>query len=225
MQNVFIHVGRSVIMNIQNDYDIKYNVAMQRKGPIFNKPKNPKWQKIKNNIKQKFIDFIPEKTFSEDGNRLEKYDRFDGWLSRPDVNRLIMGATAITTQPVIDYYNHRVDNETRTVSRNRTIAKIVAGTTVGILVRGFCYRIVDKMTKTQGTKKINQALLPKNWIEKFKNNPKFLSNYKSTLSTGLALAIMVFTNFLIDAPLTVYFTNKLNAKSAKKMKRKEVTNG
>lgn len=211
-------------MNIQTDNS--YNVSMQRKGPFNNRPKNGVLKRLRNKIEQKLIDIIPEKTFTAEGNKLERYEKVDGLISRPDVNRLIMGATAITTQPVIDYYNHRVDDETRVVSRNRTISKIVAGTTVGILVRGLCYRLVTKMTDISSTKKYSRSLLPKGeWQEIFKRVPKWLGNYKSALATGLALAVMLITNFALDAPLTVYFTNKLNAKSPQLNKKKEVANG
>ena len=49
--------------------------------------------------------------------------------------RLIQGATALFMQPVIDYFNHSADDETRAVSVARTIGKIIAGTCVGVAVR------------------------------------------------------------------------------------------
>ena len=97
-------------------------------------------------IKQKAIDAFPTKTFNDDARDLERWKNVGGFLTRPAENRLIMGATAILAQPTIDYYNHRVDKETREVSRLRTIAKIIAGTLVGIGVRGSCYKLVEKMT-------------------------------------------------------------------------------
>ena len=210
-------------MNIQNDYS--YNVSMNGKGPHFNRPKNGAWDRFKSKIKQKVFDTIPQKTFKDDEERLKKYGQYQNLLARPDVNRVIMGVTAIATQPAIDYYNHRVDDETRTVSRNRTIAKIFAGTAVGYIVRNLCYRTVEKMTDLNGTKKHSKALLPKEWIDKFAKNKDLLNNHKSAIATGIALVVMLFTNFLLDAPLTVYFTNRLNAKSAAKKKRKEAING
>ena len=44
--------------------------------------------------------------------------------------RFILGLTAIMIQPVIDYTNRNVDEETREVSAARTAAKIIAGTSV-----------------------------------------------------------------------------------------------
>ena len=57
---------------------------------------------------------------------------------------------------------------------------------------------------------------------------KLLKNYRSALSTAVAILAMCFTNFAIDAPLTVYLTNKFNDKTASNpadSKKKEVLNG
>lgn len=55
-------------------------------------------------------------------------------LNSPE-QRLILGATALATQPFIDFYNRSADEETRAVSTARTIGKIVAGTLTGVLIR------------------------------------------------------------------------------------------
>lgn len=47
----------------------------------------------------------------------------------------MLGATALATQPFIDLKNKDVDAETRKTSVARTLAKIVAGTLVGVAVR------------------------------------------------------------------------------------------
>ena len=186
------------IQSINNDYNVSmYGVP----------PKNGA-KKFWNKIKQKALNTLPNKTFKDGENN-------------------VMGASAILTQPVIDYYNHRVDDETRTVSRNRTIAKIVAGTFVGAIVRGFVHKGVIKMTDINGLTKKSQLLLPKKYINKMKENPVFLKNYQSTISTSLAILIMsLATNFLLDAPLTMHITNYLNSKSKVCRKDKEeVANG
>jgi len=225
MQIVFIHVGRSV-MNIQSDYSYNYNYTPSMKGKIPDPRKSGDklLDRLRKKIEQKILNQIPERTFKDDANRLKKYDKTGSLIARPDVNRFIMGATALATQPAIDYYNHRVDEETRIVSRNRTLAKIIACTSVGILVRGSCFRAVNKMTNLEGTKKVCQALLPKDFISTFKTNTEKLVNYKNALSTIMALCIMTITNFVLDAPLTVYFTNKFNEISARKA-GKEAKNG
>lgn len=200
-------------MKIQPEYN---NVAMTGKG----------WSSFKNSIKQKIIDAVPQATIKDGTKRIERWKTVDEKISKPAENRLIMGATALVTQPVIDYNNHKVDEETRRVSRNRTIAKILAGTGVGIVVRGSCYKLVNKMTDINGKGKYSKALIPKSYIGKFSKTVKFLRNYKSALSTGMAILAMCVTNFAIDAPLTVYLTNKFNAMTdPSKSKNKEGNNG
>lgn len=205
------------IQSINNDYNVSmYGVP----------PKNGA-KKFWNKIKQKALNTLPNKTFKDGENNVDRWEKVTGYISEPAKNRIIMGASAILTQPVIDYYNHRVDDETRTVSRNRTIAKIVAGTFVGAIVRGFVHKGVIKMTDINGLTKKSQLLLPKKYINKMRENPVFLKNYQSTISTSLAIIIMsLATNFLLDAPLTMHITNYLNSKSKVCRKDKEeVANG
>lgn len=186
------------------------------------------WSSFKNSIKQRVIDAVPESTIKDGTKRVEKWKYFDEKMSKPAENRFIMGATAMVTQPVIDYNNHKVDQETRRVSRNRTIAKILAGTGVGMIVRGSCYSLVKKMTDVNGKSKYSQALLPTEFLKDLTKDAKLLKNYRSALSTAVAILAMCFTNFAIDAPLTVYLTNKFNDKTASNpadSKKKEVLNG
>ena len=190
-------------MYLQTDYN---NVNMYGAG---NKPGF--WKRIK----QKAIDAFPEATFKDNAKNLDRWKHFDEIMSRPAENRLIMGATAILTQPTIDFYNCKVDEETRTISRNRTIAKIIAGTLVGIMVRGSSYKLVEKMTNLKSKQRSEKLLLPNRYLKDLIKNPKLLKNYRSALSTGIAILAMCFTNFLIDAPLTVYLTNLFNEKKEK----------
>lgn len=165
------------------------------------------------NLKQSILDSLPNADLNFDKKTFERLRSIDKKISRPAENRAIMGVTALATQPLIDTYNHKVDEETRIVSRNRTIAKILAGTLVGIAVRGASYNIVEKMTNLKGGKRYSKALIPKAQIDYFKKYSSKLSNYRSALSTTIAILAMCFTNFAIDAPLTVYLTNKFNQKS------------
>ena len=190
-------------MNIQ---PIQYNsVSMQGKKP------DRAWDKFKRRMAQKVIDVLPSHTQKETPRKLEEWNKFDNWVSKPAQNRAIMGATAIITQPAIDYNNHKVDKETRRVARNRTIAKIIVGTCVGILVRGSVYKAVTSMTNINGKGKFNKALLPKKALSELAKNEQFLNNHKCVISNLLAILVMCVTNFGIDAPLTVILTNKLNA--------------
>ena len=109
---------------------------------------------------------------------------------------------------------------------NRTIAKILAGTSVGIVVRGSCYSLVEKMTDIKGKGRFSKALMPTKHLKELLKEPKLLKNYRSALSTGIAILAMCFTNFAIDAPLTVFLTNHFNARRAEKLKEeRRVLNG
>ena len=177
------------------------------------------WNSFKNYIKrakQFAFDTLPNATFNDNGKKDEFVKKIDDRISRPAENRAIMGATALVTQPTIDYYNHRVDDDTRTVSRNRTIAKVLIGTCVGIPVRGISYNIIEKMTQLDGTNKYSRKLLPEKHLSSLIQNPQHMKNYRSALATATALFVMCFTNFLIDAPLTAMLTNKLNEKTKEK---------
>lgn len=124
-------------------------------------------------------------------------------------NRLILGASALLSQPFIDASNKDVDSETRRYSICRTIAKIIAGTATGYIIRKLCIKSIDAFTKSVNEikpdmkfKKLRTLLTPT-----LKYTADELSQYKNTLGTILALGVMVFTNFLIDAPLTKALTN------------------
>ena len=191
-------------------YPVNNNVSMQGKG----KPE-PSWIKKQiRYVKQKILDMSLSHTSKERTNSTRKWNKSSNFAGNPMWNRGIMGATALITQPAIDYYNHRVDDETRTVSRNRTIAKILAGTLVGMfVVRGPVYKMVKNMTYPIGTKKWNKFLIPKEFLEKLKHDKEAMKNYRSAISMGIALFAMCFTNFLLDAPLTNLLTNYFNKKS------------
>lgn len=151
--------------------------------------------------------------------------------------RLVAGATAILTQPFIDINNKKVDEETRKTSCARTISKIVVGTTTGVLIREACIQAIKNLTiptedleklkisKKQAGKELKfenfrQSLLPKDLKSGLKT-PQ-LKSYRNTLGTIFALGIMLFTNFLIDAPLTSKLTNKLTPLFSKDKENKEV---
>ena len=178
----------------------------------------------KKSLGQRIWDAIPQHTQSESAKKLEQWKKIDEFISRPAENRGIMGATALLTQPAIDYYNNKVDEETRRVARNRTIAKIIAGASVGMfVVRGPIYKLITKMTDINGKSRFSKSLLPKKYLTEIGKNEKFLKNYRSALSMAIALVAMCFTNFALDAPLTIFLTNMLNQTT--KPKEQEVNNG
>ncbi|MBQ8460667.1 hypothetical protein IJ541_11295 [bacterium] len=127
-------------------------------------------------------------------------------------NRLILGATALMSQPFIDLHNRKVDEETRKVSAARTVAKIIAGTTTGFLIRYGCIKAIDyccmlpsQITKLTKFPRLRTLFTPDSAIS---GVLKDLGHYKQSLGTIISLAVMVFTNFAIDAPLTKFLTNK-----------------
>ena len=129
--------------------------------------------------------------------------------------RLILGASALISQPFIDSHNKHVNEKTREVSVARTIAKIIAGTTTGFLIRKGCIKGIEKLSK------IPADNIP--WIKtiftpagvKDNTTEKFLQ-YRNAMGTIVALVAMMVTNFLIDAPLTKFLTNVLIKKQEDK---------
>lgn len=142
--------------------------------------------------------------------------------------RLILGATALATQPFIDLHNKEVDAETRKTSVARTLAKIIAGTLVGYAVRragisfvrkysqystdmvgGLVAKITPKDGKgffvpmfTKTLKPTEKSIFP---IAKDKLEKKF-ELYRKAMGTFVATVAMIGTNFILDAPLTKFFT-------------------
>jgi hypothetical protein len=132
-------------------------------------------------------------------------------ISSPE-NRFILGATALATQPWIDLKNKHVDEDTRKVSVARTVAKIIAGTLTGVLIRSGCIKAINSFSNlptsqiiTGANPKLKTLFTPS---EAFKNIATNLKKYREGYGTLLALFVMMFTNFLIDAPLTKVLTNK-----------------
>jgi hypothetical protein len=158
-----------------------------------------------------------------------------GNLSSPE-NRLILGATALMSQPFIDYHNNEVDKETRKVSVARTVAKIIAGTFTGYFIRSACIKSINALTRTskeieemvKKSKKVSKwstVLIPdkirENGIfrdfsaEEFENTIRLVKKHRNALGTSLALIVMLFTNFALDVPITKFLTNVLNKRLQK----------
>ena len=60
-------------------------------------------------------------------------------------------------------------------------------------------------------------------LKGLKNDNPFLQTHRTVIATFMGLGVMLFTNFLIDAPATVKLTNKFIASSdtLKRIKEKE----
>lgn len=144
-----------------------------------------------------------------------KLNRAFSWIGKKvssPQNRLILGVTALMSQPFIDLHNNKVDEETRKVSVARTVAKIIAGTTTGFLIRYGCIKAIDyccmlpaQISKSTKFPRLRKLFTPDIALKGLLTD---LGHYKQSLGTIISLGVMVFTNFLIDAPLTAFLTNK-----------------
>ena len=180
---------------------------------------------IPRKINQGIVNIVPEMTISNE-KTLKGLKWVGEKVSSPE-NRLILGVTALMSQPFIDLNNKKVNEDTRKVSAARTVAKIIAGTTTGVLIRSGCIHAIDAFTKlpTEITpdmkfKKLRTLFTPSAGIL------KDLNQYKKSLGTILSLGVMVVTNFLLDAPLTKFLTNKfvdrINSKKEQVLQNKGV---
>lgn len=146
-------------------------------------------------------------------------------------NRLILGVSALLSQPFIDLHNKDVDEKTRKMSCARTVAKIIAGTLTGVIIREACIRGIKHWTmtpeelKAEGKKATtrNTYLIPNKvkengkWVngfthENFADAVRLIKKHRTTLGTLIALGVMVFTNFIIDVPITKFLTNIFSKK-------------
>lgn len=143
------------------------------------------------------------------------------------MQRLVSGVTAILTQPFFDLNNKNTDEKTRKTSCARTMGKIIAGTCTGVLIREACIQAAKKFTQNENFERTlaekakesgktytpktefkawQQCLLP----DKMKKAATYreIKKYRGAVGTFAAVVIMIFTNFLVDAPLTTFLTNK-----------------
>lgn len=167
-------------------------------------------QKNVRQFEQSTLDLLPDATFNK-----PKTISLIGDIGR-DIssaeNRLILGVSALMTQPFIDARNKDVDEETRKVSVCRTIAKIVAGTLTGYAIRKGCISIIKSCSKLPGkdVPKYKTLFTPKGARS---TNTEAFKQYQNAMGTVAALVVMMVTNFVIDAPLTKWLTNLLVKKT------------
>ena len=151
------------------------------------------------------------------------------WISKnfsSPQQRAVLGVTALCTQPFIDLYNSHIKKEDKPVTVAKTISKIVVGTTAGILMRHYAIKIAKNFTKSVNCGKYSQCLLPQEIVVQLAKNPKavpetHLANYRNGLGTFIGTMCGLFTNFLIDAPLSRKLTNFLHEKVFMKEKAHE----
>lgn len=157
-----------------------------------------------NKAQQRVLDLFPSKVCIN--TKKVNFIKSTGKNISSAEQRLILGASALLSQPFIDGHNKNVDEKTRKVSVARTIAKIIAGTTTGFLIRKGCIKGIEALSQPNKTgipiyKKIFTPLGIKD------TTTDAFMQYRNAIGTVVALIVMMFTNFLIDAPLTRYLTN------------------
>lgn len=159
------------------------------------------------------------------GTRTKKCISWIGEHINSPEQRLLLGATALATQPIIDYKNKDVDEDTRMISVARTLGKIIAGTLVGVLVRHASIESIRHLSQYIPHYDKSGALIGIMKKRKCDIFTPLLSNIKptslaqfekdylayiKTAGTYLAAAAMVVTNFAVDAPLTRFLTRKFH---------------
>lgn len=183
--------------------------------------------KIPSNMTGTIASALPRMTF--DNKKANKTVAWIGKKISSPQNRLILGVSALMSQPFIDLGNKKIDEDTRKVSAARTVAKIIAGTLTGVLVRAGCIKLIDYMTtipdkvaRSSSNPGLKTLFTPEAALT---GRLKDLGHYKKAWGTILSLLVMLVTNFAIDAPLTKYLTNKFVDKihqNAPGVKDKEV---
>ena len=128
-----------------------------------------------------------------------------GALQSPG-QRLAFGVAALVLHPVMDKLNPWIDEETKKTSAVRSAAKAIACTTTGVIIREACIL---------GTNAILESKKLASKIPEFMKQNK--NHTAAVIGTLMGLGIMMFTNFLIDVPLTDklthLFTKKMNSKN------------
>ena len=169
--------------------------------------------KLYNNAQQRVLNLFPSCVYSNP-NTINCINKAGEKISSAE-QRLILGASALLSQPFIDANNKKVDEKTRKVSVARTIAKIIAGTTTGFLIRKGCIKGIEALSQLEAPNvpKIKTFFTPKG-IKRI--IPEEFVQYRNAMGTIVALIVMTFTNFAIDAPLTKFLTNLLVKKQEDK---------
>ena len=101
--------------------------------------------KLSGSVTSRVAEWIPAMTIAG-----EKANGAINWIGRnisTPQNRVILGASALMSQPFIDMHNRKVDEDTRKVSAARTVAKIIAGTLTGFFVRYGCIKAIDPFSQ------------------------------------------------------------------------------
>lgn len=172
------------------------------------------------NVTEKIVNKIPKHEFN--GSRGEKFIKWFGRKISTPENRVIIGASALLSQPFIDLYNQDVDEKTRKYSAARAIGKTIAGTLTGFAVRAGFIKLTRNYSQLGevGQKTFKKLFTPSN--AKL-DMPYAYRQYQNAMGMLLAIFGLIFSNFLIDVPLTNLITNAITRKIDKES-TKEVLN-
>ena len=137
--------------------------------------------------KQRAMNAVPDMELSGNTNWINKA----GEKISSAEQRLILGASALMSQPFIDAHNRNVDEKTRKVSVARTIAKIIAGTATGFAIRKGCIKAIKAMSQPRGANvpKWKSFFTPKDIT---KTNTDAFMQYRNAMGTVVALVVMMF---------------------------------
>ena len=161
------------------------------------------------------------------------FQKMANWVGRnmsSPQQRLLQGVTGLAIQPIIEYKNKDVDDDTRAVATARIIGKVVSGAVVGIIVRGLCIAALGKVAKTPSTeefaklaqqgartgkKAFKELLAPSVEMTKKiisgegKGLADIYNDYRNGMGTLIGTLVGMYTNFSVDVPITEWMTDKL----------------
>ena len=129
-----------------------------------------------------------------------KVSRINGWQ-----NRAVYGVSALLSQPFFDYYNPCVDKDTRKFSLNKTLIKIVVGTSIGLATR-------------YPFQKLGENLFEKGYF----NSKKLLSQnldrarLKNCVGNVFSIIGAVLAMFSVDIVISNYLMSYFNKKIKEK---------
>lgn len=159
------------------------------------------------NITNKIVSKLPKIEFN--GKRSEKFIKWFGKnISTPE-NRIIIGVTAVLSQPLIDYYNKDVDKKTAKTSSIRSFAKNIAGMTSGFLVRKGFIKLTQQYSALGNVERKIQKLFTPSLA---KQKDFAYKQYQNAMGMVFAILGLCVTNFAFDIPVTNYLTNVINKK-------------
>lgn len=125
-------------------------------------------------------------------------------------------------------------NQSSKVQAVRTFAQSVGGTITGVIIRGACIAASTAVLAGLGTKAgskigqlVSEGLKPEQNLYKYKEK---MSAWGKSLGGAIAIGVMMFTNFIIDAPFINWINKKAldfvdgleNKKQENKAEEKEV---